>query len=121
MSDMLLPKAFTKVTRSTVVVPAPDDVGGLFDPTDNRTVMPAMVEMTIRWDYGTERGDRVYAYVAVSGPRLLVSRDLGRTITSIGWEDSVIEGRHGVTYRPAWLTDLIAAHLPAVLDLEAAR
>lgn len=119
MTGMLLPRTFTKVTRSTVVVPAPENVGGLFDPTDNRTVMPAVVEMAIRWDYGTDRGDSVSARVAVSGPRLLVSRDLGRTITSIGWEDPVIEGRHGVQRRPQWLTDLIAAHLPAVLDLEA--
>jgi hypothetical protein len=119
MSDILLPRTFTKVTRSMVVVPAPDDVGGLFDPTNGRTVIPAIIEMIMCWSYGTEYGDRCYAMVHVTGPRLLKSGDAGQRITSVGWEDRVIEGRHGVAYRPQWLTDLIADHLPAVLDLGA--
>jgi hypothetical protein len=121
MSDMILPRSFTKVTRSTVVVPAPDEVGVLFDPTTGRTVVPARVEMSLRWDCGTDRGDRVFAYVAVVGPRRLKSGADGREIYATGWEDEVVEGRYGYRYRPQWLTDLIAEHLPAVQDLGVAR
>jgi hypothetical protein len=117
MSSIYLPRTFTKATRSMVVVPAPDDVGGLFDPSNGRTVIPATVEMIMEWTYGTEYGDRCYAMVHVTGPRLLKSGDTGQPITSVGWEDRAIEGRHGVAYRPQWLTDLIDAHLPAILDL----
>jgi len=121
MSDILLPRTFTKVTHSTVVVPAPDDVGGLFDPANGRTVIPAIVEMITCWSFGTEYGDRCYSMVHVTGPRLLKSRDAGRRITSVGWEDKVVAGRYGVTYRPLWLTDLITEHLPAVLDLAVSK
>ena len=115
---MYLPDKSIKATRSTVIVHAPVDADGLFEPTTGRTVIPETVEMTIGWDYGTDNSTRVYASVWVRGQRLLKSGDLSRRITVSGWEVPVVEGRHGVQYRPQWLTDLIAAHLPAVLDLE---
>lgn len=119
MTDILLPETFTKVTKSTVVVPAPADAGVMFDPTTGRTVIPARVDMSITWLYGTDRGDRAYAYVTVTGPRRLKSGEDGQPITVHGWEDEVIEGSYGHRYRPTWLDELIAAHLPAVLDLKA--
>ncbi|MEU3962884.1 hypothetical protein AB0F42_24280 [Streptomyces buecherae] len=114
MADFVLPETYAKVTRLTVVVPAPAGVADLVGP-DRITVIPGRVELTLCREEGTPRG-REWAVVGVVGIRRLKSGGCGgRPIYSGGWHAArpdIWRGDASVT-RPAWLTALLAEHLPA--------
>ncbi|MFJ4988689.1 hypothetical protein ACIP9H_33430 [Streptomyces sp. NPDC088732] len=112
MSDIhFLPKAFTRVTDITIVVPVAD-VDDLVDPDSGRVVIPAQVKVSLRRDEGTPSGTRESAYVAVIGPRRLKSQKPGQRITAVGWHEQRNHGLRGTVERPAWLTERLAANLP---------
>jgi hypothetical protein len=114
---MLLPDEYSRATKTTVVIPvAQPSRDALTDPSNGRVVLPARVEITLKLIEGTPRGDRTSAYVAVIGPRRLKSGAAGKPITSIGWEKARNDGPRGYVARPAWLTDLLAKHLPMGWD-----
>ncbi|WP_405611195.1 hypothetical protein OG292_19060 [Streptomyces sp. NBC_01511] len=107
-----LPAEFYEIhTEVTVVLPAPG-ARDLTDPVTGRTVIPERVELHAG-RIVTPDGEREWVHVSVHGPRRLKSRAPGQEISSLGW-DAARPNRPGGTcaHRPAWLTDLIAAHLP---------
>ena len=115
MTIHFLPDEYSRVTQTTVVVP----VSGwdpLTDPSNGYVVLPARVEITLRRDEGTSRGDRTSAHVAVVGPRRLKSGATGKPITVIGWERARNEGPRGYVARPDQLTAVLAENLPGGWD-----
>lgn len=113
---MNAPREFhEKRTAITVVVPAS---GGqdLRDPITMRTVVPMAVELELT-RVETPDNVREYAHVSVHGPRRLKSGEQGKPINSLGWEAATQYGARGYVDRPAWLTELIAAHMPEVWPL----
>ena len=125
MSIYFLPDEYSRVTQTTVVVPVTvPSRDALTDPSNGRVVLPARVEITLRLDEGTPRGDRATAYVAVVGPRRLKSGAVGKPLTVIGWEKARNEGPLGYVSRPDWLTTVLTENLPdgwdpALLELTA--
>ncbi|MFJ2719404.1 hypothetical protein [Streptomyces sp. NPDC087437] len=94
----------------------------LTDPITGRIVIPALVELHLRRDEGTPKGTREYAYVSVTGPRRLKSRQPGKPITSTGWHRANGDDYRHRAVRPDWLTEDVAGLLPggwdpALLDL----
>ncbi|WP_030248009.1 hypothetical protein [Streptomyces sp. NRRL S-455] len=117
MTIYFLPDEYARVTQTTVVVPvARPNTDALTDPSNGHVVLPARVEITLRLDEGTPRGDRATAHVAVVGPRRLKSGAVGKPITTIGWERARNDGSRGYVARPDWLTELLAEHLPEGWD-----
>ncbi|MFD8226868.1 hypothetical protein ACFV16_22150 [Streptomyces massasporeus] len=113
MTIDFLPDEYSRVTQTTVVVPAVrPSSDALTDPSNGHVVLPARVEITLRLDVGTPRGDRATAYVAVTGPRRLKSGAVGKPITTIGWEKARNEGPRGYVVRPDWLTTVLSENLP---------
>ncbi|WP_086559954.1 hypothetical protein [Streptomyces africanus] len=111
MTIDFLPDEYSRVTQTTVVVP----VSGwepLTDPSNGYVVLPSRVEITLRLDVGTPRGDRTSAHVAVVGPRRLKSGAAGQPIIATGWEKARNKGPRGYVARPDQLTDLLAENLP---------
>lgn len=117
MSMYHLPNTYTRVTKTTVIVPV-QDKPDLHEPRSWRkpeawlTVIPARVEVTLRMSEGTERGDQSHAFVSVIGPRRLKSGAEGKEICTTGWEKVRIDGGHAFILRPDWLTQLLAENLP---------
>jgi hypothetical protein len=117
MTIDFLPDEYSRATQTTVVVPVVRPrTEALTDPSNGRVVFPARIEITLRLDEGTPRGDRASAYVAVVGPRRLKSGAVGKPITTIGWEKARNDGPRGHVARPDWLTELLAEHLPEGWD-----
>jgi hypothetical protein len=113
MTINFLPDEYDLVTQTTVVVPVfRPSTDALTDPSNGHVVLPARVEITLRLDEGTPRGNRATAYVSVAGPRRLKSGAAGKPITTTGWDRARNEGPRGYVARPAWLTELLAEHLP---------
>lgn len=113
-----LPDQYTRVTEQIIAVPVKGQQD-ITDPMTRRVLLPERVEISVRRDEGTERGDRVRTYVAVYGPRRLKSGEYGKGICSTGWENERNEGLHGYVPRPQWLSDLVAVHTPRDTSLEA--
>lgn len=82
----------------------------LTDPVTGRTVIPRTVLIHL-FRGVTPDSDREWAQVAVYGPRRLKSGELGREISSFGWESQTQHG-NSLAERPDWLTELLADHLP---------
>lgn len=119
MTINFLPDEYSRATQTTVVVPVTVlSRDALTDPFNGRVVFPTRVEITLRRDEGTPRGDRETAYVAVVGPRRLKSGAVGKPITVTGWEKARNEGPRGYVSRPDWLTAVLAENLPDGWDSE---
>ncbi|MGK5533344.1 hypothetical protein [Streptomyces sp. URMC 129] len=99
------------ILRATITAPLPHHFPDLYDPTTGRTVIPRRVTLSLTRLHTPERA-RQWAYVAVAGPRRLVSGTAGKTITSASWDDLIVEGSYGAARRPEWLTGWLAVNLP---------
>lgn len=111
MSINFLPERFIRVTQTDVVVPVsgrPD----LTDPSTGRVIIPAFVQLHLRRDVGTPRGDRETAMVSVSGPRRLKSGAAGKEITCFGWDRARNNGSRGQVDRPEWLAAVVSGLMP---------
>ncbi|WPO70259.1 hypothetical protein [Streptomyces sp. KN37] len=117
MSINFLPEKFSRVTQIDVVVPVSDQPD-LTDPATGRAVVPAFVQLHLRRDAGMPKGDREYAVVSVSGPRRLKSGDIGKEVTTFGWERARNNGRHGDVDRPDWLATVVSGLMPGGWPLQ---
>jgi hypothetical protein len=115
VSGSVLPALFSRITTINLVVPVVDQPD-ITDRTTRRVVIPAVVELHLHRQEGTDEGTRQWGFVSVTGARRLKSGAVGDQISTVGWSKA-----HG---RPDWLTDVITTLLPdgwdpALLDLPA--
>lgn len=109
--------------RFEVMFPAAG-ASDLTDPITRRTLSPASVRLEMVRRETPDEGVREWAHVAVHGPRRLVSGELGREISSFGWQAASVRGSVLLRPRPEWLTALLVEHRPdgwsaSLLDLPA--
>lgn len=118
MSLYFLPSSYTRVTETTIAVPVPPDMPDLPDLGGRWPVAPTRVEMELRVIEGGPTGDSTVVSVTVYGSRCLKTGGWGKETSSSGWESAVNKHWHGEVeaVRPDWLTDLIAANIPADWD-----
>ena len=86
----------------------------LTDPITRRTLSPEWVRLELNRKETPDEGVCEWAHVAVYGPRRLKSGELGREISSFGWESAYVYSSTpgmGET-RPEWLTTALAELLP---------
>lgn len=98
-------------TRFEVMFPA-SGASDLTDPITRRTLSPTSVRLELVRRETPDEGVREWAHVAVYGPRRLVSGELGREISSFGWQAAQVRGSLLLRDRPDWLTHLLADHRP---------
>ena len=103
---------FYRESRFEEMFPASGASGDFTDPITRRTLSPASVRLELMRRETPDEGVREWAHVAVYGPRRLKSGELGREISSFGWEKAAVRGSLLLRDRPEWLTAALAERLP---------
>lgn len=100
--------------RTAAEVTFPASRQDLTDPITGRTLRPEWVRLELVREETADGRAREWAHVAVYGPRRLKSGQLGREISSFGWQDAYLHGARPGTgeARPEWLTVALAEQLP---------